>query len=1090
MNTFFLLLTALFLSGCLSGTEGERIVRGGQSNERIPGVPDFDGDLRPVNWYLEEMIPGDVTINASIKTIVYLRGEGVHDYLASEGNHLADYCLVASFNQTGLRQQLRFRVVPISLARGEVQEKMFRVDLPLAQEGELLCGGRVSRYDSDGIVLGEVDSFAGGNLVGYSPEQLCPSCSGIQIASHLALYRISGNGSIADDAIVSSSELDMTSLGLRFDMSSQRLSKSGRSGCSLGECRAKGFDCCLDDQCVLDGELRPGAAASYPEELAQAMKEKVKKNYPHLFFLCPLSVGEEGEPEKEEIKPREEERARSAGYRLDYLCLEAEDPREGECSKESYDAPVLCRDNGGEWTYFCRVGECTLNSQQSRPFCKGAGGVWSEFLPGDENGTEEARNAVRERVWERCGCKGGDCTGFGLKAHKSASGEILSVECKFPEVESDEPLQYLNAKLSVRSVPHRFFKASDGKGVDKLSDLNLLVPSERTPEGDPFYYLSPILKEAPQGNIFNMNAILGPFSLDAFGALPAKMFEVENSQTYIIRTVDGIYTPCPTCSHDSWQSSFSSSPPTKRGVGVQASGYIHDRSEFQDNIHRGNYEDTLFGRACWIPPTMIPFTHQKKGNISAQRAMRLKTQSALYVNGYRRDWFGFNLGAVIGSFDGVKWFAVGSGRRVVAASNKLYLAINAPFGDLAVSSNLSVDIVPDVGGETVASEDYNPEVSLDHPEQNQGGTCQYWHQCKVDSDCVAKLGWEYICADVNNYRSSWPSFTIDGDEKVNQEIESARFLQILQSRLLVGEKKRCVYRGAGAVCKKDVDSDLPEKNKKLFRCAPNFYCASLRSNNFNDGIVRTPQSNDPFLYGQERDVLGRPENYVGAREILDNDVVSNLEHNFSLHTNDLQDVGVCRPGKNLDPNDLLAQHSDKDNLKRVDYINQISSCDSAAMGPLADNRVATCPIFQTEKEAAEEVGDYITDRIDVNMGHKQNRCGGDMLRDDGSGGVEHSFAQLELDRLETIGQIGLPSLVKDACFRRGGAVCFTDLDCAPNRLHGIWWIIWESAHLEILGQRCCIGASHWYVARKKDSPNCKMRIIMITISQRIAVVAP
>ena len=233
----------------------------------------------------------------------------------------------------------------------------------------------------------------------------------------------------------------------------------------------------------------------------------------------------------------------------------------------------------------------------------------------------------------------------------------------------------------------------------------------------------------------------------------------------------------------------------------------------------------------------------------------------------------------------------------------------------------------------------------------------------------------------------------------------------------------------------DVDSDLSEKKKKLFRCAPNFYCASLRSNSFNDGIVRLPQSNDPVAYGQERDALGRPEHYVGAKEVLDNEIVLNLEHNFSLHTDGLQDVGICRPGKSLDPSDLLVQHSSRDILERTDYINQISSCDSAAFGTVADNRVATCPVFQTEEEAAEEVGDYITDRIDAVMGHKQNRCGGDILRDDGSGGMESSFAELELERLGLIGMIAGPSLVKDACSRRGGAVCFTDLDCSPNRLH-------------------------------------------------------
>ena len=35
-----------------------------------------------------------------------------------------------------------------------------------------------------------------------------------------------------------------------------------------------------------------------------------------------------------------------------------------------------------------------------------------------------------------------------------------------------------------------------------------------------------------------------------------------------------------------------------------------------------------------------------------QRLNRLSTQAAMYVNGYQRDWYGFNKGALIGSFDG------------------------------------------------------------------------------------------------------------------------------------------------------------------------------------------------------------------------------------------------------------------------------------------------------------------------------------------------------------------------------------------------------------------------------------------------------
>ena len=221
---FLLVWIGLFLSGCLSqGGGGERIAQGGEESEREVGGPTFDEDLPPVSWYLDKTISGTVTINANVKTIAYLRGAGAHQFLAAGGNHLEEYCLVASYERTGLKRQLRFRVVPLSLAREDVQERMFRVDISLAEEGKVFCGGKVSSYDASGAVLGEWDSTVNGDQIGYSPEELCDSCSGIESAGHLALYRIASSGGISDQTRIPHSSLDLGSLGLSFDMGNQRL---------------------------------------------------------------------------------------------------------------------------------------------------------------------------------------------------------------------------------------------------------------------------------------------------------------------------------------------------------------------------------------------------------------------------------------------------------------------------------------------------------------------------------------------------------------------------------------------------------------------------------------------------------------------------------------------------------------------------------------------------------------------------------------------------------------------------------------------------------------------------------------------------
>ena len=47
---------------------------------------------------------------------------------------------------------------------------------------------------------------------------------------------------------------------------------------------------------------------------------------------------------------------------------------------------------------------------------------------------------------------------------------------------------------------------------------------------------------------------------------------------------------------------------------------------------------------------------------------------------------------VIGSFDGVTWFSIGTERHIKAKGSKLFLAINANFGDLTQNDTFVVNI--------------------------------------------------------------------------------------------------------------------------------------------------------------------------------------------------------------------------------------------------------------------------------------------------------------------------------------------------------------------------------------------------------------
>ena len=287
------------------------------------------------------------------------------------------------------------------------------------------------------------------------------------------------------------------------------------------------------------------------------------------------------------------------------------------------------------------------------------------------------------------------CPDFGLKVKRDpGTDRITEVACLIPPPPFQVELrQDLGFPVPTRSAPHRFFRRDTGEAVDNIFDYEDRVEAE----GLPFSYLDDAAKTDPDNGKFNMNSLTGQFSLTLSQALPAKVFTVELSQSYVISTVEGTYTPCLQCSADSWFESFSAHPRSSWGSGLDAVGYSTNRSVFNDNTSFGNYEDTVFGRSCWLPPTMIPFSHKKKRESAAQRQARLETQAAFYVNGYQRDWFGFNKGALIGSFDGVSWFAIGKARRVISRTGKLFLAINQPFADLAEPEELVVQIIPDNG---------------------------------------------------------------------------------------------------------------------------------------------------------------------------------------------------------------------------------------------------------------------------------------------------------------------------------------------------------------------------------------------------------
>lgn len=1001
-----------------------------------------------------------IRVNESIQTVIYLRGQEVHSYLAL---HDRPHCLVINFIADGQKKHLRARAIPITFTPfGSGQtERLFRIDLPQTTDNQDLCSGSAPWFNANGQQDGHALAVA------FDPTELCSSCSGIITSSHVSLHRIEGSlPGVEPSNLVASSSLDLTGLTLRIDVSGAT-SSPVTTDCTQISCQTQGFDCCIDGQCANDGSLRPEvdqSSASFIAALVE-MEENPARflDYPEYFFICPqTSPSPPSGPGGSGSDPSDDAAKRFSKLKREFLCLQQGKKEEGEqnfgvgyCSDPSIETQNLCLLENEEWFFFCAVGQCSEANYFTQTDCQNAGGSWEDFYDGRggtiENGLVEAHDLIRSDVWARCGCEADPfpndpselhCPDFGLKAIYDPLGNITQITCDVPDPAIDPPpFQDLMFNLSSRTTPHRFFDR-EGNNFDNITPL---YNSSTMQEGEQFFYNDESSKAIPQVTHFAMNAILGQMSVQLNRARPAEMIHVEESQNYVISAISGNFTPCPMCASDNWFSPFRPYPATQGGAGLRASGFTTSRSTPSDNLGLGNYEDTIFGRACWIPPTMIPFSHRSFSNLQQQRLSRLTTQAALYINGYQRDWFGFNQGALIGSFDGVRWFAIGNGRRVNATSNKLFLAINAPFADLSDSSSLNVQIIEDLGQNVVANFDYDPELSLSHPKQNQGGTCQAYHQCEVDSDCVTKLGWEYTCVDVNRYKTLWPRFDINANERVDIEQTINSLSNIVLEPPSVDNSRRCVYRGRGAICNRGNwnASGANAELAKALRCAPNFYCASLSESSFSKELVRSPNEFNQILFGQQSQVLGRPLEYLRGNSALsvdgeqlntsfDVDIRAQLEHNLSLMaTNHFasNDMGICLPGKRLAQN-LQTQHTERDPAGRTDYISQISSCNSNVQGL---ERYQTCPIF--DEDGNYDYSDNSNGLSSRQKRARQNMCGGESRYFDFFGDLVSSFREIEAAPLPALAHLMNPSLVQDACLRRAGNVCHTNLDCGPNRKH-------------------------------------------------------
>lgn len=630
------------------------------------------------------------------------------------------------------------------------------------------------------------------------------------------------------------------------------------------------------------------------------------------------------------------------------------------------------------------------------------------------------RKALKE-IKTICSCPDLSCN---LTPVKNASKKIIDYACVYPDPVPVEPPVSQKVFVSSKSVPVRFF---DNKGSSQNSIIAGMVQ-----EGQPFSYTGgDLLKPSNLTDYVGFNEIYGSISYAGGSAKPAYQVNVKKGNTYDIYVDRGALSNCIQCGNDYFSQLNKLFPLTQFGGGVKPLLGQTNRT-----MTAGIRSDELkFGRACVVPATMIPWSHGSESTEITQRANRMRAQHFLYANGYQYDWYGFDYGSVIGSFDGVKWFSIGTNRRIKAESSKMFVAINAAMGDLSLESTYEVtvnDSLLNPLGTNLVTSDYNSD----------GAECQQFHQCATDNDCASTLGWEYACAPVSELSTSWPKFDDNGKE-IPEIVETKSLTSILG---ISSPGKRCVYRGRGALCTQNyasasinIETNFNKSNNQtLHACSDNNYCQSISTNGtgaqaFNNrivryGKVRVDTTVDSF--GLAALIPGRPFAW-NAAELPRAETLKNLNTNrvFSM----------CLPGRDVEMTSFLDQN--KTTPSTTDYkgdkVLGIGMTHSTSAIPVV-NYLNACSIMDSTYNFYHNIASSPSATM--------NSTNYPMLQyDAGSQAVSTNALSIFNTIFNTKGiSFGLlktntailnsVAFTENRCMRAPAASCFSDLDCSPSKV--------------------------------------------------------
>jgi hypothetical protein len=219
------------------------------------------------------------------------------------------------------------------------------------------------------------------------------------------------------------------------------------------------------------------------------------------------------------------------------------------------------------------------------------------------------------------------------------------------------------------------------------------------------------------------------------------------------------------------------------------------------------------------------------------------------------------------------------------------------------------------------------------------------------------------------------------------------------------------------------------------------------------------------------------------------DVKSNLTQNMLLYqTTAATYTGICLPGKALPETanqttmySPYEQHKAADTQGRTDFISQIGGCNA---GLFSNYRYSSCPVINS-------TGDYefLSTAYSLTNYHirarNQNSCGLDSLLTGSSLAssadtllLSSPFKSILTKTLSTQTVVE-PSMARDACLRRAGQVCHTDLDCGPNKRHADETENYNISYLEMKPRKNIIMSILFVVRPIRNLPHWMRLLIKI-----------